>query len=296
MVHSVDPRTVSYFVAVVEAGSFTRAAAQLGVAQSWLSTKIKQFEDENGFPLFVRSTRTVELTPNGQRLLPYTREYLDKWQALISEVKALANQAEICVAISPLLHGPLRMKLLEQACSNSGPQFRITTLPDSDAVRMLQKREIDVMLHVGQLPTALAGTVESKLLTRIEAVLRVPPQHPMASRSVVTLADLDGLEICVPDPRHLIPGIVHASYEHLEKMGAVLRFCPDPMLEYLSAMAERMGIPALVSRNTHYFDEGWVCVPFAEPGYGHASAARLRACATIAGCRSNSSSPSPRAT
>src|SRR3954468_13617453 len=64
---------LAYFVAVVEHGSFTRAAAALHVSQPALSHQIAQLEREAGAPLLERLPRAVKPTALGERLLPHAR-------------------------------------------------------------------------------------------------------------------------------------------------------------------------------------------------------------------------------
>lgn len=77
--------------AVVDAGTFTAAADRCFVTQSTLSTGIALLERELGAKLFVRTTRSVSLTPFGRRLLP-----------LID--KLLSAQAELLDTAEELLH------------------------------------------------------------------------------------------------------------------------------------------------------------------------------------------------
>ncbi|QIA62432.1 LysR family transcriptional regulator [Vibrio astriarenae] len=56
------------FNAVAKALSFTKAADDLDISKGHLSLQIKQLEKELGFPLLIRSTRSVRLTPEGERI------------------------------------------------------------------------------------------------------------------------------------------------------------------------------------------------------------------------------------
>src|SRR5215470_15874204 len=71
-----DTELLKSFVAVAESGGFTRAAARLNSTQSTVSAQIQRLESDAGHPLFVRSTRSVRLTPAGEVLLGYARTIL----------------------------------------------------------------------------------------------------------------------------------------------------------------------------------------------------------------------------
>src|SRR5919204_1716864 len=64
------------FVAVVDSGGFTRAAKLLNSTQSTVSAQIQRLEEEAGHSLFIRSTRSVQLTSAGETLLGYARTIL----------------------------------------------------------------------------------------------------------------------------------------------------------------------------------------------------------------------------
>jgi len=69
----MDIRRLQCFLAVAFEGNLTRAADSLFLSQSALSGQIKQMEEELGYPLFVRMARGMELTNEGDSLLPYAR-------------------------------------------------------------------------------------------------------------------------------------------------------------------------------------------------------------------------------
>jgi LysR family transcriptional regulator, benzoate and cis,cis-muconate-responsive activator of ben and cat genes len=87
----VDLRQLRYFVAVAEELHFSRASARLNLAQSALSSQIRQLEAEVGGPLLVRSTRRVELTPAGEALLTDAREILAAADGALERCRALAR-------------------------------------------------------------------------------------------------------------------------------------------------------------------------------------------------------------
>src|SRR5690606_4872771 len=72
----VELYLIRYFIAVIEAGGFTKAAASLNITQPTLSAGIRKLEDGLGVTLFERSGRRVFLTPAGTRFLVRAREIM----------------------------------------------------------------------------------------------------------------------------------------------------------------------------------------------------------------------------
>jgi DNA-binding transcriptional LysR family regulator len=73
----MDFRHLRYFVAIIEEGTFTRAARRLFVAQPALTKQIHDLEAAIGAPLLVRGARGVSLTPAGAELLGHARALLE---------------------------------------------------------------------------------------------------------------------------------------------------------------------------------------------------------------------------
>lgn len=80
------------FVAVAREGSFTRAAAQMGVSQSALSQTIRGLEERLGLRLFTRTTRKVAPTEAGERLLLAIRPRLEGIEADLVSLSALREK------------------------------------------------------------------------------------------------------------------------------------------------------------------------------------------------------------
>ncbi len=78
----VDTLQLKSFVAIVETGTFGQAAARVNRTQSALSLQIKKLEAQLGCALFVRTSRKVELTTQGEIFLSYARRMIQlQWEA-----------------------------------------------------------------------------------------------------------------------------------------------------------------------------------------------------------------------
>ncbi|RZI88173.1 MAG: LysR family transcriptional regulator, partial [Pseudomonas sp.] len=65
------------FVTTAEAGSFSAAARQLDISPALASGAVQRLERSLGIRLFVRSTRKLRLSDDGQRYLPHARQVLE---------------------------------------------------------------------------------------------------------------------------------------------------------------------------------------------------------------------------
>jgi len=92
------------FVAVAREGSFTRAAAQLGVSQSALSHTIRGLEAKLGIRLLTRTTRSVSPTDAGERLLATVAPRFDEILAEVAALSALRDKPAGTVRISAAEH------------------------------------------------------------------------------------------------------------------------------------------------------------------------------------------------
>ena len=98
----LDTRLLRAFIAVAEELNFTRAAGRLYVAQQALSAQIQQLEARLGVKLFERTTRSVSLTKEGERLLPHAVAALAALDAGTGELEAAlrSQRATLRVGLS----------------------------------------------------------------------------------------------------------------------------------------------------------------------------------------------------
>ncbi|RPH44490.1 MAG: LysR family transcriptional regulator [Burkholderiales bacterium] len=125
----MDLRALRYFVCVVDAGSLSRAAGVLFVAQPALTAQVKRLEDEFGVLLLERSHAGVRPTAAGQRLYEDAVRLLAEADALRGRVLRPAGEPEGTVTLAfpgllvPVLLGPLLVRIRERH-----PRIRVFVL------------------------------------------------------------------------------------------------------------------------------------------------------------------------
>lgn len=87
-----DFSELAAFIAVAEAGSFTRAAAKLGLSQSAVSYSVRMLEQKLGVRLISRTTRSLSLTDAGQRMLRNLRPSFENIENEIAAISALRDK------------------------------------------------------------------------------------------------------------------------------------------------------------------------------------------------------------
>ncbi|MFI5857819.1 LysR family transcriptional regulator [Streptomyces parvulus] len=190
--------------AIADAGSLTRAATALGLAQPALSAQLKRIERALGGALFVRGRHGVRTTALGELVLERSRIVLPAVTELQQEAARFARAPRTARHLRlGGTHGPLLGALVDRL-AGVAPDARMTTCTS------WSERELAGQLADGRLDFALAGTCGSAappgaggLVWREVAVdpvfVMVPGGHPLAGRPEVDLTELAGEEwACVP--------------------------------------------------------------------------------------------------
>ena len=179
-----------YFVSVAERRHFTKAARDLRVAQPSVSRAIRVLEEELGAPLFHRMRGNVALTPAGEVLLPWARRVLADVDGAALEVHELAElrRGRLAVGATP----SLTTTLLPPALTRFHQSFPAIEL----VLREAGSRDLVAELEQGALDVALVilplrhEVLETTPLLREELVVAMRPDHPLAARRQITIADL----------------------------------------------------------------------------------------------------------
>ncbi|MFE4052265.1 LysR family transcriptional regulator [Streptomyces sp. YIM B13518] len=187
----LDPRLLRAFVTVAEELHFTRAATRLYVAQQALSRDVRRLERELGNELFVRTTRQVTLTADGERLLPYARAVLQAQDDLL----AAAGQARpLLVDLnSPGLDTPRRvLRRARELAPGHELMARYESGLTGAAGELLTGRlDASFGRFAGLAPALRAGLDQQPVRHEPMAVV-LPEDHPLAALPEVPLAALAG--------------------------------------------------------------------------------------------------------
>ncbi|MEW1869133.1 LysR family transcriptional regulator [Streptomyces caelestis] len=187
----LDPRLLRAFVTVAEELHFTRAATRLYVAQQALSRDVRRLERELGNELFVRTTRQVTLTADGERLLPYARAVLQAQDDLL----AAAGQARpLLVDVnSPGLDTPRRvLRRARELAPGHELMARYESGLTGAAGELLAGRlDASFGRFAGLAPALRAGLDQQPVRHEPMAVV-LPEDHPLAALPEVPLAALAG--------------------------------------------------------------------------------------------------------
>jgi DNA-binding transcriptional LysR family regulator len=197
----MDLRQLEYVLAVAELGSFTRAAEQRHVAQPALSVAIRRLERELGVQLFERTSRRVALTDAGEAFVARARRIVSETAELTTEMAAFAAGTRGRLRISAWYHVEPRLTNFLRDLVAEVPEIDVTIveLPTSDAIAAVKTGDLDAALVDIWDEDELAGT-EYVVLRREPHVLVTPPDHPLAGRASVKIAEVLGEPFVVTLP------------------------------------------------------------------------------------------------
>lgn len=153
-----DPKHLAIFAAIVQAGSISRAATQLGCGKSVLSRQLARLETDLGARLIQRSTRRLALTEIGKMVLEEARDI----ERAMTNIEQLAGQFQQQVC-----------GLLRVSCSTGG-RIQIVPLiaeftrlyPEVKVALQLEDRIVDLIAEQIDVAVRVFHTPDSSLVAR----------------------------------------------------------------------------------------------------------------------------------
>jgi len=245
----MDIRRLEEFLAVLDAGSLSKAAEILGVAQPALSQSLARLERELGVRLFHRSRRGAEPTAAARQIAEDVR----------SGVFHITNAKDAAQAIAQGRAGVLRVGLVSsalidilprglRALRKHAPGVRIVLreMSNAEQAQALSRGEIDVALV--HTPVSLTGVMHEKVLMRERLVAAVPADLPVEREAQVRMAEIARVGL-VMYPHAQLPTFYESVIDAFRKEGLDAEVVQEAnrTLTVLACVAGGCGIALLPS-------------------------------------------------
>ena len=172
-----------------ELGSFTRAAAALNFTQPAVSHQISQLERQLGVTLFVRAKGKISLTPEGEIVLRYAERLQSLYDKMLEELNdSERHMTKIRVGIT---HTAESNRITEILAKYGAQEDNITITVITDTIKhlynMLATYQLDLAFIEGKPSDPSFNHI---LLDTDYLACVLPVTHPLAARSMVSLAEL----------------------------------------------------------------------------------------------------------
>jgi DNA-binding transcriptional LysR family regulator len=202
MAASVDPRRLIELLRIADRGSFTRAAAALGVSQPALSNSMAVLERMLGVRVFDRTRNGAALTEFGQLLAGHAAAIDSVLSRAAGELEAKKRGLEgsLVVGASPVACidiVPAAVAQLKRETPNI--VVAIEERADDELIAGLRSGEIDLVVNSAGL-LADGPDIVSETLARDVFVVAMRAGHRLASRKSLLIADLREAQWVMPSP------------------------------------------------------------------------------------------------
>ncbi|MGU3538946.1 LysR substrate-binding domain-containing protein [Methylobacterium sp. A54F] len=148
------------FEAAARLGSFARASEELHLTPSAISHQVRALEQHFGRALFLRASRQVILTPDGERLLAVLSQAFGAIHAVCAEFSPPAHARDLAVHCTPSFAAKwLGPRLPGFIASQPGINIRLSS--SAEPIDLLRQEEIDVVIAYGAAPRGAGLTTRS---------------------------------------------------------------------------------------------------------------------------------------
>lgn len=186
----LEIRHLRYFLAVAEAGSFSRAANRLGLSQPSVSQQMRDLEVALRVSLFQRRGKRILLTASGLIFQEHARALLRQLESFLEELAHEPGQmrGSLHLGVIPALNVPLVPRLLQLfIAAHPGINLIVEEISSTEIETALEEGRMDVGL--GFL-TRHSPNLRYERLCTDEFALIVSTAHPWSKRRVIKFAEL----------------------------------------------------------------------------------------------------------
>lgn len=216
---------ITAFVTTAQQGSFTAAAERLGLTKSAVGKSVSRLEDRLGLKLFLRSTRRLSLTPDGERFLNSCQNAIDILEQAEAELTSHICQPAGRLRVDlPAAFGRKRILPILFKISKRYPELALTVTFSERFVDLIEEG-IDLVIRIGELADS-SGLVGRRLTTQ-KLVICASPDYLLYHGEPVSVDELSEHQ-CVVGFRRNQP----ISWLLRDSEGNITRFTPPPTHEF----------------------------------------------------------------
>jgi len=251
---ALELRHLRYFVALADAGNFTRAAEKIFIAQPTLSQQIRRLEEIVGTPLVQRRREGLRLTPAGRVLVDASRNVLALVDQEVSRTRQAAGlgRPSLRVVMPPgmpeCLAVPATAGLQGAAAAADVDLTWLETAMDGE-FSLISTRRADAGLGwLAPGPQTVPDAVEVITVSEFEPEVWVPSTHIAARRGTISLEELAALQV-IHGPRRAQPSTYDAWLTVIQAVDPRFEFTDPPFRHSLAmtlALAAAGNRPAAV--------------------------------------------------
>lgn len=192
-------RQLKVFVAVAQAGSFSRAGDRIGLSQSAVSHSVKELENELGVKLLDRTTREVVLTPAGQQLAGRLERLMEELNATLLDARSVGHQLSgtVRVAASQTISAHLIPQCIA-AASELFPAIRFVLhdRPQHWVLQSIRQGEVDFGIVIDPVQP---GDLDCEPVLSEPFLLLCRSDNPLAAANSVPWQALQGANLVLQD-------------------------------------------------------------------------------------------------
>lgn len=260
----IEMNQIACFLAIIDQNSFSRAAEELGLAQSAVSQKLRRLEDQLGIRLIDRTSRQLRLSSHGVEFIPYARQMVEVEANARAAARRMFERSRNTLRLGG--YGFLadeRLMLVEQYM-RAVPHARIEVEHGvrHELLEMLRNSQIDAFLCLAMARQPMAE-FHSVLVRRAACHIAFPPKHELAGRDRIRLEDLAGMHLAISPGRQDTP-VLNNVCEQLAMRGIILVPAPEADRRAINFFAQIQGLPSLRWLDTlrsRHEEDGVVILP-----------------------------------
>jgi len=262
---NVTIKQIRAFITIAKTYSFAEACEILHLSQPALSIAIKNLEQTIGGRLFVRTTRNLSLTPEGQDFLPVAKRLLADWDDAFIDLKNLytLNRGKLSIAAMPSFASSILPKYIKNFSEKyAGINIKIHDVIAEDAVAMVRAGRAEIALT---FEPDKGDDIIFNSLFEDNFVAALPVGHALLAKKCVTWLDiLDENFIALQKPssiRHLIDASLQENDIYLN-----IEYETNQLATIGKMVATQLGISAVPDICTEAFQTyGVECRPLVNP-------------------------------